>query len=64
MTDHKTALSVLAELSPTAEDVLNESSSFSPRRWKTGWPHHLGHVPPYKDDAFASLTRCHESRHG
>ncbi|MBA4506144.1 8-oxoguanine DNA glycosylase OGG fold protein [Corynebacterium sanguinis] len=57
MTDHKTALSVLAELSPTTEDVMNESSSFSPRRWKTGWPHHLGHVPPYKDDAFASLTR-------
>ncbi|WP_165164235.1 hypothetical protein [Corynebacterium qintianiae] len=47
----------LSQVAPTAEDVLNDTSSFSPRRWKTGWPHHLGHVPPYKDDAFASLTR-------
>lgn len=57
MTDVSAALSVLSGQSPTTDDVLNESASFSPRRWKTGWPHHLGHVPPYKDDAFATLTR-------
>ncbi|SDL86077.1 hypothetical protein SAMN04488535_1031 [Corynebacterium mycetoides] len=48
----------LARLSPSPDDVLGQASTFSPRRWKTGWPHHLGHVPPYRDDAFASLTRA------
>ena len=57
MTEVSTALSALSGQSPTTEDMLNESATFSPRRWKTGWPHHLGHVPPYKDDAFATLTR-------
>ncbi|WP_291314164.1 hypothetical protein [Corynebacterium sp. UBA2622] len=47
----------LNQLNPTAEDALGDSSTFSPRRWKTGWPHHLRRVPPFRDDASASLTR-------
>ena len=47
----------LNALTPTAEDALGDSSTFSPRRWKTGWPHHLRRVPPFRDDASASLTR-------
>lgn len=57
MTDVSNVLPALAGASPSESDVLDDSSTFSPRRWKTGWPHHLGHVPPYKDDAFATLTR-------
>ncbi len=51
-------MDALTTLAPTAEDAMNDSSTFSPRRWKTGWPHHLRRVPPFRDDASASLTRA------
>ena len=44
-------------VSPTAEAVAQETVSFSPIRWKTGWPHNLRRVPPFRDDATATLTR-------
>ena len=44
-------------VAPTAEDVLGDAVAFSPIRWKTGWPHHLRRVPPFRDDARASITR-------
>ena len=47
----------LRTVSPTPEHILADSSTFSPRRWKTGWPHHLHRVPPFRDDVSASLTR-------
>lgn len=47
----------LQTVAPTAEDVLGDSVAFSPIRWKTGWPHHLHRVPPFRDDARATITR-------
>ena len=47
----------LETVKPTAQDVLGHSVTFSPIRWKTGWPHHLRRVPPFRDDATASITR-------
>ncbi len=47
----------LETVKPTAQDVLGDSATFSPIRWKTGWPHHLRRVPPFRDDATASITR-------
>ncbi len=47
----------LEAVKPTAQDVLGDSVTFSPIRWKTGWPHHLRRVPPFRDDASASITR-------
>lgn len=52
-----TIAEALSAQTPTAEDVAAASSTFSPIRWKTGWPHHLRRVPPFRDDATASLTR-------
>ena len=46
------------KVSPTTEKVMNDSVTFSPRRWKSGWPFHLRHVPPFRDDATASITRA------
>lgn len=46
----------LNRVSPTAEDVLGDTAAFSPIRWKTGWPHHLRRVPPFRDDAHATIT--------
>ena len=37
---------------------MEHSVTFSPIRWKTGWPHHLRRVPPFRDDARASITRA------
>ncbi|WJY68529.1 hypothetical protein [Corynebacterium auris] len=51
-------LDALKAISPTANDAMNHSVTFSPRRWKTGWPHHLRRVPPFRDDATATLTRA------
>lgn len=48
----------LANVAPTSETVLNETVSFSPLRWKTGWPHNLRRVPPFRDDASATITRA------
>lgn len=45
-------------MSPTPEKVMADSVTFSPRRWKSGWPFHLRHVPPFKDDVTATLTRA------
>ena len=47
----------LEAIKPSAQDVLQDSVTFSPIRWKTGWPHHLRRVPPFRDDATASITR-------
>lgn len=47
----------LETVKPTAEDVLADTVTFSPLRWKTGWPHHLRRVPPFRDDATASISR-------
>lgn len=47
----------LQTVTPTPEDVLGDSVAFSPMRWKTGWPHHLRRVPPFRDDARATITR-------
>lgn len=47
----------LEAVKPTAQDVLGDAVTFSPIRWKTGWPHHLRRVPPFRDDATASITR-------
>lgn len=47
----------LEAVQPTAQDALGDSVTFSPIRWKTGWPHHLRRVPPFRDDATASITR-------
>ena len=47
----------LEAVKPTAQDVLGDSVTFSPIRWKTGWPHHLRRVPPFRDDASAAITR-------
>lgn len=47
----------LEAVKPTAQDVLGDTVTFSPIRWKTGWPHHLRRVPPFRDDATASITR-------
>ncbi len=47
----------LTTITPTTQDVMEHSVAFSPIRWKTGWPHHLRRVPPFRDDATASLTR-------
>ncbi|QYH19400.1 hypothetical protein JKI95_09895 [Corynebacterium aquatimens] len=47
----------LEAVKPTTGDVLEHSVTFSPIRWKTGWPHHLRRVPPFRDDARASITR-------
>lgn len=47
----------LEAVKPTAQDMLGDSVTFSPIRWKTGWPHHLRRVPPFRDDATASITR-------
>ena len=52
-----TIAEALNAVAPTADDVAGQSSTFSPIRWKTGWPHHLRRVPPFRDDATASLTR-------
>ncbi|AWB84453.1 hypothetical protein [Corynebacterium liangguodongii] len=49
--------SILTQVNPTPEGVLADSSTFSPRRWKSGWPHHLSHVPPFRDDPTATITR-------
>ncbi|WP_342318196.1 hypothetical protein [Corynebacterium mayonis] len=51
-------LDALKANTPTAESAMNDSATFSPRRWKTGWPHHLRRIPPFRDDATASLTRA------
>lgn len=48
----------LEAIKPSAQDVLQDSVTFSPIRWKTGWPHHLRRVPPFRDDATASITRA------
>ena len=53
-----TIAEALSAQKPTAEDVAAASSTFSPIRWKTGWPHHLRRVPPFRDDATASITRA------
>jgi len=47
----------LESIKPTTEDVLADTVTFSPLRWKTGWPHHLRRVPPFRDDATASISR-------
>ncbi|MCP1386825.1 hypothetical protein M5J20_01240 [Corynebacterium sp. TA-R-1] len=47
----------LNTVKPTVGDVMEHSVTFSPIRWKTGWPHHLRRVPPFRDDARASITR-------
>lgn len=47
----------LEAINPTPQDVLGDTATFSPIRWKTGWPHHLRRVPPFRDDATASITR-------
>ncbi len=47
----------LNAVKPTAADVQGDTVTFSPIRWKTGWPHHLRRVPPFRDDATASITR-------
>nr|WP_026157002.1 hypothetical protein [Corynebacterium capitovis] len=47
----------LTMASPTPEAILADAVTFSPRRWKTGWPHHLRHVPPFRDDATATISR-------
>lgn len=47
----------LESVKPTPADVLADSATFSPLRWKTGWPHHLRRVPPFRDDATASISR-------
>ncbi|MGV0376206.1 8-oxoguanine DNA glycosylase OGG fold protein [Corynebacterium hadale] len=52
-----TIAEALHDATPTPEDVAADSSTFSPIRWKTGWPHHLRRVPPFRADATASLTR-------
>lgn len=54
MTDLSQAL---ANHAPTHGDVMEHTVSFSPIRWKTGWPHHLRRVPPFRDDATATITR-------
>lgn len=46
------------KVSPTTEKVMNDSVTFSPRRWKSGWPFHLRHVPPFRDDVTATITRA------
>ncbi|PLA36929.1 hypothetical protein CYJ46_11480 [Corynebacterium coyleae] len=48
----------LEAIKPSAQDALQDSVTFSPIRWKTGWPHHLRRVPPFRDDATASITRA------
>ncbi|PLA27745.1 8-oxoguanine DNA glycosylase OGG fold protein [Corynebacterium coyleae] len=48
----------LEAIKPNAQDALQDSVTFSPIRWKTGWPHHLRRVPPFRDDATASITRA------
>ena len=48
----------LAAVNPSHADVMEHSVTFSPLRWKTGWPHHLRRVPPFRDDARASITRA------
>ncbi|MDK8799665.1 hypothetical protein [Corynebacterium coyleae] len=48
----------LEAINPSAQDALQDSVTFSPIRWKTGWPHHLRRVPPFRDDATASITRA------
>lgn len=48
---------ILSRVAPTTEDVLGDAVAFSPIRWKTGWPHHLRRVPPFRDDARATITR-------
>lgn len=48
----------LEAIKPSAQDVLQDSVTFSPIRWKTGWPHHLRRVPPFRDDATATITRA------
>ncbi|MDO5031024.1 hypothetical protein [Corynebacterium sp.] len=48
----------ISAVSPTPKKVMNDSATFSPRRWKTGWPHHLRRVPPFRDDVTAKLTRA------
>jgi len=48
----------LKSVNPTRGDVMEHSVTFSPIRWKTGWPHHLRRVPPFRDDARASITRA------
>ena len=48
----------LETIKPNAQDALQDSVTFSPIRWKTGWPHHLRRVPPFRDDATASITRA------
>lgn len=53
MTDLAQALA-----SVTHADVMEHSVTFSPIRWKTGWPHHLRRVPPFRDDAGATITRA------
>lgn len=42
---------------PSVADVMEHSVTFSPLRWKTGWPHHLRRVPPFRNDAQATITR-------
>lgn len=51
-------LEALAAVNPSHADVMEHSVTFSPLRWKTGWPHHLRRVPPFRDDARASITRA------
>ena len=48
----------LTTITPTTQDVMEHSVAFSPIRWKTGWPHHLRRVPPFRDDAHATITRA------
>src|SRR5699024_1094917 len=54
----KQLVDAVHKVSPTPEKVMNDSVTFSPRRWKSGWPFHLRHVPPFRDDATASITRA------
>ena len=48
----------LETIKPNAQDALQDTVTFFPIRWKTGWPHHLRRVPPFRDDATASITRA------
>lgn len=50
-------LDALTEVKPSPSDVQTDTVTFSPLRWKIGWPHHLRRVPPFRDDATASISR-------
>ena len=48
----------LSAVSPSPGEVMEHTVTFSPIRWKTGWPHHLRRVPPFRDDARSPITRA------